>query len=114
MTTLIAKPAKDSFIWVINSDVMLSNNPEKNIPNGSHLHCKEITLDSIESNRFYVLQYETKGEKFEIIRHIKIINGKYYLTCNNPEFEGENLVLAVQEMKIFSKISLAFYKEIIL
>lgn len=111
MANLIAKPAKDSFIWVINSDVMLSNNPEKNIAKGSHLHCKEITLDSIESNRFYVLQYEIEGEKFEIIRHIKIVDGKYYLTCNNPEFKSENLVLEAEEMNVFTKISLVFYKE---
>lgn len=111
MTNLIAKPAKNSFIWVINSDVMASSNPEKNIAKGSHLHCKEITLDSIESNRFYVLQYEIEGEKFEIIRHIKIADGKYYLTCNNTEFKSENLVLEAEEMNVFTKISLVFYKE---
>ena len=111
MATFLTTPAKDSFIWVINSDVMLSNNHEKNIPIGSHLHCKEITLDSIESNRFYVLQYEIEGEKFEIIRHIKIVDGKYYLTCNNPEFKSENLVLEAEEMNVFTKISLVFYKE---
>lgn len=111
MTNLIAKPAKNSFIWVINSDVMASSNHEKNIPIGSHLHCKEITLDSIESNRFYVLQYEFEGEKYEIIRHINIVDGKYYLTCNNTEYKSKNSVLEAEEMKFFTKISLVFYKE---
>ena len=111
MTNLIAKPTKDSFIWVINSDVMLSNNPEKNIAKGSHLHCKEINLQSIESDRFYVLQYEIEGEKYEIIRNIKIVDGKYYLTCNNSEFQSENLVLNAEEMKVFTKIALVFFKE---
>jgi hypothetical protein len=111
MATFLTIPTKEKFIWVINSDVMASSNPEKNIAKGSHLHCKEIKLESIESDRFYVLQYEIEGEKFEIIRHIKIDDGKYYLTCNNPEFESENLVLDAEEMNVFTKISLVFYKE---
>ena len=111
MTTFLTIPTKEKFIWVINCDVMASSNPEKNIAKGSHLHCKEINIQSIESDRFYVLQYEIEGEKFEIIRHIKIADGKYYLTCNNPEFKSANLVLDAEEMNVFTKISLVFYKE---
>ncbi len=49
MTTFLTTPAKDKFrIWVINSDVMASQQPEKNIAKGSHLQCMKRN-----NTRFY-------------------------------------------------------------
>ena len=110
--TLFLMPENGCFAWVLNSDIMKSENYQKNVSKGTILHCKEVKQESIENDKYYILQYEIEGNKCEIIRQINIIDDKYLLTCHNPQNEDDNFVLSSEEMKIFAKISLVIYKEV--
>lgn len=110
----VLMPEKECFTWVLNSDIMKSENYQKNISKGTILHCKEVKKESIENYKYYILQYEIEGEKCEIIRQINAIDDKYLLTCNSPQNEDDNFVLSAEEMKIFTKISVVLKKEIII